>query len=90
MKGFSVKDITVMPEEIVSKTRMILRDKRTDECTLTEIYHVGDRYPLQAMGHRIESYGYEIVSCETEKSLKGKIPWDQIYKLFEQKEKEYD
>ena len=42
------------------------------------------------MGHRIESYGFEVVSCEAEKSLKGKIPWEQIFTLFEQKENEYD
>ena len=90
MKEFNIKDIVSMPDEVVTKTRMILRDKRNDECILTEIYHAGYRYPLQSMGHRIESYGFEVVSCDAEKTLKGKIPWDQIYSLFEQKEKEYD
>ena len=90
MKVFSVKDIAEMPEEIITKTRMILRDKRNNECIVTEVYHSGYRYPIQAMGPKIERYGFEVVSCETEKSLKGKIPWDQIYSLFEKKENEYD
>lgn len=84
MKDFSVEDV-LHYQTSVSRSRIRISDKRTGEITETVLYHPGDNYPLTNMRRIIEGYGYGVVSCDTEDTVTGVIPWEEMFRYLERK-----
>ena len=89
MKTFSVSEMFLIKSP-VTKFRILLLDKRTEEYISSVVYYPGIEFPTKQYGDFIQTYGYELKSCEKEKTVKGVVPWDQIFDLIAQKENEYD
>lgn len=86
MKSFDIAD-ALKYDCSVSKTRIKLCDKRSGEMFEHVVYHPGDSYPLNRMGRVIEGFGYGVLSCDTEDTVTGIVPWDEIFSYLERKEK---
>ena len=63
----------------ITKTVLVLRDKRTGKRTEHVIYHPGYTFPLYRYGAMIMEYGFEVVSCQAEDTVTGPLPWEQLY-----------
>lgn len=63
----------------VSVSRIRLKDKRTDEIHEMCVTHLGETYPAKRLQYICDTFGYGLISCETEDTRSDYIDWSALY-----------
>lgn len=86
MKPFSIDDITTTSDICINVTDVKIQDARTGEITKHTFYRPGKRFPIEAIGNTLAEYGYKLVGYADPIVIEGRMPWNEVFATFAQKE----